>query len=89
MIKAEETDFSQADLKFWESMVDELKGQLGPGAIVIDNGFFLAGKYPHNKQLAGADAWVHTGTSYAESMSSIGDGAGNAFKRHLLVKPTF
>lgn len=63
-----------ADLKLWESMVDELKGQLGPGAIVIDNGFFLAGKYPHNKQLAGADAWVHTGTSYAESMSSIGDG---------------
>ena len=57
--------------------------QLGPGAIVIDNGFFLAGKYPHNKQLAGADAWVHTGTSYAESMSSIGDGAENAFKRHF------
>jgi hypothetical protein len=50
---------------------------------VIDNGFFLAGKYPHNKQLAGADAWVHTGTSYAESMSSIGDGAENAFKRHF------
>ena len=63
-----------ADLKLWGQMVDELKAPLGPGAIVIDNGFFLAGEYPHNKQLAGTDAWVHTGASYAESLASVGDG---------------
>ena len=63
-----------ADMKLWGETVDELKRPLGPSAIVIDNGFFLAGKYPHNKQLAGADAWIHTGASYAEPLASIGDG---------------
>jgi hypothetical protein len=64
-----------ADLKLWGEMVDAMKARLGPGAIVIDNGFFLGGVGSHATKLAGVDAWKHTGAAYAESMSSIGSGA--------------
>lgn len=40
-----------------------LNGVTLPGAIVIDNGFFLAGRPPNAKKLAGADAMEHAGAS--------------------------
>ena len=59
-------------LAYWGSMVDQIRAELGPDAVVIDNGFFLAGKYPHNIQLAGMDAWKHSGTTYTESVAAVG-----------------
>ena len=59
-------------LAYWGSMVDQIRAELGPDAVIIDNGFFLAGKYPNNKHLAGIDAWKHSGTTYTESVASVG-----------------
>ena len=42
---------------------------MGRSAILIDNGFYQRNTGSH---LAGEDAWVHTGMSYTESMSSVG-----------------
>ena len=66
--------FAFLSLRYWNGMVDQIRSALGDGAVVIDNGFYLAGKYPKTKQLAGADAWEHSGTAYTESVSSVGPG---------------
>jgi hypothetical protein len=58
----------------WGAMVDEVRKGIGSAALIIDNGFFLAGALPRAKELAGADAWVHSGTTYTESVASIGTG---------------
>ena len=61
-------------MALWEAMVGELRAALGPAAVIIDNGFYLAGRSPHCVQLAGAAAWEVTGAAYAESLASIGTG---------------
>lgn len=55
-----------------EQMVDQIRSHLGAAAVVIDNGFYLAGKYPHALRLAGESAWEHSGTAYTESVAGIG-----------------
>ena len=58
--------------RYWNEMVDQIRSRLGAAAVVIDNGFFLAGKYPHALQLAGESAWSHSGTTYTESIAGVG-----------------
>eukprot|EP01052_Picozoa_sp_SAG31_P015115 SAG31_NODE_962_length_10731_cov_4.198552_6_plen_463_part_00 len=65
------TQRSQAQV-YWNSMVDQIRSQLPRHAVCMDNGFFLAGKFPRSVRLAGADAWQHSGTTYTESLSNIG-----------------
>lgn len=59
--------------RLWGEMVDQIRGALGPDVLIIDNGFYLAGPgTSRQKELAGTDAWVHSGSTYTESVASIG-----------------
>jgi hypothetical protein len=53
----------------WGQMVDSLRHHLGQDAILLENGFYLAGG---RKELSGLDAWRHSGSVYTESLANYG-----------------